>query len=287
VISGGKARETDFVYDRDEAIVRDRTREVRLSPGQRGILETLRPGGAAEMVTARREALRGLRFLTPADMAEMVIAANHTGLMPDIPTLHAAALHTTEVAEVYSTGDEGGILGREGCIEIFACLRTEQEPGQMGGEFMVVAIDNDYNREFLKRKHLIMNRTGTAGLIYRPLHLLGMETPISVLCAAMGMSTGGAEVRPLVDEVVRTRVAMPAGTVLEQASLYDHELFEPLMVPAFALSSASPVPLYMAAGGRLTKDVPAGTTLTADHVAMPPNEELSRLRTLQEKEFRL
>jgi predicted homoserine dehydrogenase-like protein len=180
----------------------------------------------------------------------------------------------------------GGILSREGAIEIFTCLRREDEAGQMGGEFIVVACENAAVRDFLRRKDLIMNERGTAALIHRPLHLLGAETPVSVLCAALlKVPTGGIDVRPRVDLNGRARRAIPAGTLLDREVIHDGELLQPLMLEATPLAPGNPLPLYMAERLPLVADLPAGALLCCEHVEEPAGSPLWRLRHEQDRRF--
>ena len=156
----------------------------------------------------------------------------------------------------------------------------------MGGEFIVVACENGAARDFLARKGLLMNSGGTAALIYRPLHLLGAETPVSVLCAGLlGVATGGVDVRPVADLVGRARRNLAAGTALDAGTVHTGELLQPLLVPATAVAPAAALPLYMAQGLALTRPVAAGAVLTAADVAEPRGSPLWALRREQDRRF--
>jgi predicted homoserine dehydrogenase-like protein len=287
VLAGGKARESDFIYSDVDGTVRDRRTTLELSAQGRKVLARIRGGDEIALrVEERAHALQGLPLLMTADLCEMTIAANHTGLLPDRPELWTPVLRTTEVPQVLSPRGYGGVLGREGAIDMFTCLRRQDEAGQMGGEFIVVACENASVRDFLDRKDLIMNEGGTAALIYRPLHLLGAETPVSVLCAALlNVPTGGEEVRPRVDLNGRARLDIPAGTVLDRDVIHDGELLEPLINDASPLGPGKPLPLYMAEGLPLTTDVPSGSLLCCEHVPEPADSPLWRLRREQDRRF--
>jgi predicted homoserine dehydrogenase-like protein len=288
VISGGKARESDFVFDEAEGTVGTRSRSVRLAADRRELLAPIDASRAGEWVARRADALSDLPLVMTADVCEMGIAANHTGLMPDRPELWYPVLRTIEVPDVFVPRSMGGILAGEGVIDMFTCLRRADEPGQMGGEFIVVACQNASVRDFLGRKGLLMNRSQTAAMIYRPLHLLGVETPISVLCAALlGVPTGGVDVAPRVDLVGRARRLLPAGTLIGKQDLHEGTLLEPLLLPAAALGPENALPLCMAEERRLTKDLAEGEILSGGHVDAPDGSRLWELRRQQDRRFGL
>jgi predicted homoserine dehydrogenase-like protein len=284
VLAGGKARESDFVVDEASGTVSSGRRSMVVAERDRRFLGRAPRGAIAEFVTERRRALSGLPLLRPADVGEMVIAANHTGLMPDRPELHVPALRIVEVAEALCPRSEGGILSRAGAVDMFICLRRDDEPGMMGGEFIVIENTNRYAREFLGRKGMLTNASGSAALVYRPLHMLGVEAPISVLCAGLaGMSTGAVDVRPRADIVGRARRDLAAGTVFSMEELEDGGLFQPLMVPAARAEGDAPLPLYMAAGQTLARSVKAGETLPVSAVQQPATSRLWALRGEQDR----
>ncbi len=284
VLCGGKARESDFVFDEAAATVGNGRGSVVLSDSERRLLARAPRGAIAEYVEERRRAMGGLPMLFPADVCEMVIAANHTGLAADRPQLHAPVLRTVEVAEALCPRSEGGILSRPGAVEVFTCLRRADEPGMMGGEFIVIENSNRYSRQFLGRKGMPTNASGTAALVYRPLHMLGVEAPLSALCAGLlGVSTGAPEVRPNADIVGRAGRELAAGTVLAMEDIEQGHALEALMVPAAPLGGDRPLPLYMAAGLRLTRAVPAGALLTASAVEEPASSRLWALRREQDR----
>ena len=57
------------------------------------------------------------------------------------------------------------------------------------------------------------------------------------------------------------------------------------LVPGFALSDEGPATFFMLEGNRLTQDVPAGTTITANIIARPAHSMLWSLREQQDAHF--
>jgi predicted homoserine dehydrogenase-like protein len=106
-------------------------------------------------------------------------------------------------------------------------------------------------------------------LLYRPYHLCGAETAMSILCAGLlCVPTGSAEVLPHVDIVATTARDFRAGEV-----------------PTFPLSDGGPVPFFMLEGNQLTQDIPAGMTITLDMIEKPADSALWTLRQQQDAHF--
>jgi predicted homoserine dehydrogenase-like protein len=216
-------------------------------------------------------------------VVELAIAANATGLVPDVEELHGPILRTVETPKALCPAADGGILQHRGVIDAVMCLQPPHAPGMGGGVFVVVSCENDYSRSTLTGKGLIPNSAGTAALIYRPHHLCGVETPISLLCAGLlGVATGASEYRPSFDVIARAAEDLKAG---ERVG-HDHDpKLKALMHPARPVTDRVPVPLHMANGNPLRVDVPAGTILTAGMVQPPADSALWALRAEQDRQF--
>lgn len=283
VLCGGKARDAEFVYDRSQGIVSCGERVIRLAEEVRWILDPIAAGKVAAHVRARRHHLAGLPRLGGFDLTELVIAANSTGLMPDVASSHHPALHTREIPEVFSPHSEGGILQSSGVIDTVTCLRQAHEAGLGGGVFITVACDNAYARMILATKGLIPNEKHSSMLIYRPYHLCGVETPVSLLCAALAnMTTGSLDVMPRADIMARAKRDLKAGEVIGDDHSPGLEFF---VVPALKVQADTELPFHLANRNRLTKDVSAGTALTRDMIQAPAESVLWSLRAQQDRQF--
>ena len=286
VIAGGKAGDRDHIFDpvrRTVAHGGGRFR-VDLDAEQAAAFAPIDAADEAGVkVAARRRALRPVSGIGGWDVGEMAIAANATGLLPDVPELHAPIARIAEIPEVLCRRGEGGILTRDGAIEAVICLRQRHEAGLGGGVFVVVDSASDYARRIMVTKGLIGNRRGSAALVYRPHHLCGVETPLTMLCAALlGTPTGAGELLPRVDVVAHAAVDLAAGEVLPG----DHSpRLKFLMTPAAPVSGGGPLPFHLASGHALTCGVPAGTPITAAMIAPPADSPLWNLRREQDAHF--
>jgi predicted homoserine dehydrogenase-like protein len=288
VVCGGKARPYDFVYDENTGEVTNGLETVKLSMEEKKTLGKIQPGQTGRVIEARRNILQELPQVAEADLCESVIAANSTGLLPDMPSMHAPIVRITEIADVLSREDEGGILKNRGVIDLVTCLRREDEAGMGGGVFLVFSCKKDDAWKFVREKGLLTNHLGTCGVVYRPYHLLGVETPISILCAGLlNLSTGSLSYEPRLDLVAKTREDLKAGSTLEFDRGKSGNLFEHLIVPASSIDNHNPIPLYMAKGNQLKADVSAGSILTCGMIEAPACSRLWELRKQQDLAFEI
>ncbi|MEZ4869914.1 MAG: hypothetical protein R3C14_51785 [Caldilineaceae bacterium] len=285
VLCGGKARDAEFVYTPDSATITCGRHTVQPPTKARQWLQPVAPGEAAAFVAARQELCASLPQVGGFDLVELAIAANATGLIPDVETTHCAALHIAELPEVFCPMEEGGILQRRGVIDCVTCLRQPHEAGLGGGVFIVVACTNEYSRHILHTKGLIPNSRGTAAVIYRPYHLCGVETPLSILRAALlGADPNLPLPRPVVDVVARARRTLGRGAIMGN----DHSPeLQARLRPAGAVVAQQPLPLHMANGNVLQYDVAEGQIIEPQMVIEPPAATLWRLRRQLDQHFGL
>ncbi len=123
-------------------------------------------------------------------------------------------------------------------------------------------------------------------MTFRPHHLLGVETVISVLTASrLKLSTGGTDPEPRVDVAVRASRTLPQGYRLTMHS--DHSIADvmPEILPAKKMASDSPVPYYLAAGNKLKYNIEKGRLLTYGMIDHDPKSCLWKLRREQDDLF--
>ena len=286
VVCSGKARPYDFVYDENTGKVTNGLDIVSLSGEEKKALVKIQPGESGLVIEKRRKFLLELDQIAEADLCESVIAANATGLLPDLPSMHAPIVRITEIADVLCRKGDGGILKNRGVIDLVTCLRREDEAGLGGGVFLVFSCKKDDAWEFVKDKGLLTNHRGTCGVVYRPYHLLGVETPISILCAGLlNLSTGSLSYKPRADLVGKAKKDLKAGSSLQFDRGKSGDLFEHLIGPFAPIDKDSPIPFYMTVGNQLKADVPAGSILTYDMIVAPENSSLWELRMEQDRVF--
>ncbi len=287
VLCGGDLRSA--LYDPQAGTVSRGGRSVAVPEADRWALERIPEGEAPRYAEARHRILAAFREDDSLGdpICHMAVAANATGLLPEGAIGHRPTLRLVEIPSVLCPQEEGGILQGRGVLDVAFVLHTADQPHGGGGVFIVVANPDPVSRATMIEKGLFTNAEGTALLAYRPYHLCGAETAMSILCAGLlRLPTGAADVRPRVDMAATATRAFRAGETISRVGglSYDPDLRASL-VPAAPLGPKNPVPFFMLEGLRLAVDVPAGAVITGDMVIEPPDSALWALRREQDALF--
>ena len=230
--------------------------------------------------------LPGVPLSTVPDLCEIGIVANHTGLMPDRPDLHAPIARTVELPWLFRPREAGGLLARTGVVDMFNCLRRVDGISFAGGVFVTVETPDAMTGRLLAGKGIPATADGRYLMLHNPVHLLGAEAVMSVLSAVrLGRATGSEDPRRRVDLVARARRDLEAGERLLMAERHEIPALQHELHPARVLADDAPVPYYLAAGATLRRDVPAGALLALGDVKLDPSSALLRLRLEQDRAF--
>jgi predicted homoserine dehydrogenase-like protein len=294
VIAAGKATDGEFVYDPEASTVRIITdkkihppavEEVEVAAADRVWMRKVPEGQSEEFRRQRARILADLPQPGAYDLCEMTIAANYTGLTPQVPELLHMPLRITEIPVAYALQENGGVIEAEGTIDLATCLRTPDESGLGGGVWIVVRADNAYSNHIMTTKGQIANADGTATVIYRPYHLCGVETSTSLLVAGLlGLDTGADDYRPRLDLVKVANRDIAAGEVFGN----DHSpQLVARIVPAAPIGPGNPAAAHLLTGNRAARDIPQGTLITYDLVERPAASTLWSLREAQDRRFGL
>jgi predicted homoserine dehydrogenase-like protein len=288
VLCGGNLH--GCLYEPKAGTLTNRARiTVRVPEDERWVLERVVPGEAGRYASARRRLVADWRPSQERGdpICHMAVAANGTGLLPDAPAGHRPVVRLIELPEVLCPVEEGGILEARGAIDVPVVMHSPDEPSVDGGVYVVVANDDACSRAVMIQKGLVANSRKTAMLVYRPHHLCGAETAMSILCAGLlGVPTGSACVLPRVDMIGTADRDLGAGEVLgvDGGLGYSPDL-RASMVTAFPLAAGAPVPYFMLEGNRLAMDVPRGAAITLDMIERPADSALWALRAQQDAQF--
>jgi len=286
VVCAGKSSESDFVWDPQARTVTAWGRSVPADdfgaafapPG------AFDPDGMRAVLAAR--AALPFALTTVPDLCEMGIVANHTGLMPDTPGLHAPIARTVELPSLFRPRAQGGLLAGTGRVDLFNCLRRPDELSFAGGVFVVVEAPDEATGRLFAAKGMPTCPQGRHVLLHNPVHLLGAEAAMSMLSAVrLGCATGGVEVRPVVDLVASAARDLEPGEVLALGARHVIDGLDHALQPARALDDEAPLPYYLAVGARLRHAVRRGEPLRVRDVDLPADSVLLRLRRSQDAHF--
>jgi predicted homoserine dehydrogenase-like protein len=284
IVCAGKSGEYDCVLDAGAGTLTTTATGEALPVPEFASLWSA-PAATLVACTAERARLLPQRArATVPDYCELTIVANATGLAPDTPTLHAPIARTLELPDLFRARAAGGLLSGEGRVDMFVCLRRPDELSFAGGVFVVVRCDDAATWQLLRGKGIPVSADGGTALLHNPVHLLGIEAPMSLLNAGL-LHAPAAALLPRYDLVARASRALAAGTRLTIGARHAVDGIAPMIVAAAPIADDSPLPYYMAAGCRLRADVPAQAAITPAMVEPPADSVLWRLRVEQDARF--
>ena len=209
---------------------------------------------------------------------EMAAIANACGL--DVPEsgLGFPPCGVDDLAHVLRPRAVGGQLDHDGMVEVVSSLERDGRPvfrDLRWGVYVVLKAPSDYAAACFKQYGLPTDSTGRYAAMYKPYHLIGLELSISVLSAALRSEPTGSSREWRGDVAAVAKRDLKAGEVLDGEggyTVYGH------LVPAVRSKAQRILPIGLAHGVPLTRDIPAGTTLTEDDVRLDPDRMAVRIR---------
>lgn len=263
VVCAGKSSEYDFVWNRETGSF---TYLDGNTPSEDlpGMIDCWRYEGR-KTLEAREKLLKKYLGVISADLCEMNLVSNITGLTPACPFLHYPIAKTSELANIFIPEEDGGILTKTGVVDVFYNLRESDEASFCGGEFIIVKCENEKMWDILKGKGHVMSTNGKYACIYYPYHYMGMETPASILVGDfMGIGTH-PECRQVTIMAGVAEKDLPKGTCLSvQGHHHSIEGLTPQLLERATAGTAAP--FYLLNGAVLLNDVKAGQPVTLDDV---------------------
>jgi predicted homoserine dehydrogenase-like protein len=135
------------------------------------------------------------------------------------------------------------------------------------GVYVVLKAPNPYAAACFKQYGLPTDSTGLYAAMYKPFHLIGLELSISVLSAALRGEPTGTSREWRGDVAAVAKRDLRAGETLDGEGGYT---VYGRVVPAAASHAGDLLPIGLAHGVRLLRDVPAGQAVTEADVALDP-----------------
>ena len=216
---------------------------------------------------------------------EMAAIANAAGL--DVPTggLLFPPCGVDDLPHVMRPRDQGGVLEKSGVVEVVSSLERDSRPvfrDLRWGVYVVLEAPNEYAADCFKQYGLKTDSSGRFAAMYKPYHLIGLELNISVLSAALrGESTG--QPRDFRGDVVAVaKRDLKAGEMLDGEGGYT--VWGKLM-PAAASLAAGGLPIGLAHGVKLKRDIAHGGVVSWDDVEINANDETVKTRRAMEARF--
>lgn len=222
---------------------------------------------AAEAKTAGMNAQMFNSFLDGTKSAlEMAAIANACGL--DVPEAGLAfpPCGVDDLAHVLRPREDGGLLAKSGMVEVVSSLERDGRSvfrDLRWGVYAVLKAPNDYTAACFRQYGVPTDASGRYAAMYKPFHLIGLELSMSILSVALRGEPTGATREWRGDVVAVAKRGLKAGELLDGEGGYT---VWGKLVPAVRSKALGAVPIGLAHGIRLRRDVTQGGIVTAADV---------------------
>jgi len=209
---------------------------------------------------------------------EMAAIANACDLAVPEEGLRFPPCGVDDLAHVLRPKSVGGQLDRDGMVEVVSSLERDGRTvfrDLRWGVYVVLKAPNDYAAACFKQYGLPVDSTGRYAAMYKPFHLIGLELSISVLSAALRGEPTGSTRAWRGDAVAVAKRDLKAAEMLDGEGGYT---VYGRLASASRSKAARMLPIGLAHGVRLTRDVAAGAVVTEDDVALDAERLAVRVR---------
>jgi predicted homoserine dehydrogenase-like protein len=216
---------------------------------------------------------------------EMTAVCNATGLVPQDDGLAFPPATRFELADICKPKAAGGSLEKEGVTEVVSSVYRDGRdvPHHLAlGTYVVLEGETDYARQCFKEYAMLADASGRYAALYRPIHMIGLELGISVASAALRGEPTGAPTGFRSDVVATAKRALKRGEVLDGEGGF---CVWGKQTPAERSLAEGFLPLGLAQGVRLRRDIAEGEALRWTDVDYDPTDLAVRTRREMEAAF--
>ncbi|MGY2047651.1 NAD(P)H-dependent oxidoreductase [Methylobacterium sp. JK268] len=216
---------------------------------------------------------------------EMAAVANACGLDPAPDGLAFPPCGVDDLPRVLRPREEGGALPFPGTVEVVSSVERDGRPvfrDLRWGVYVVIEAPSDYVRRCFSEYGLHTDPSGRYAAMYKPYHLIGLELGLSVASLMVRGEPTGATREFRGDVVATAKRDLRAGERLDGEG--GHTVYGRLM-PAAASLAAGGLPIGLAHGLPLTRDVKAGSPVRWEDVAFDGQDPAIGLRREMEALF--
>ena len=214
---------------------------------------------------------------------EMAAVANATGL--DCPDdgldFPPAGLH--DLTRVFKPTSEGGRLPKKGLVDIAA---SREPDGRVVvnniqyGMFVTFKAPDEYTRACFKQYGMLTDESGWYGSMWRPFHLIGLETSISVLSAVLRNEPTGCSNEFRGDAVATSKGDFAAGEFLDGEGGFK---VWANAIPATKSVAHKALPIGLAHNVKLKRPIKKDQIVTLDDVEIVDDLDIHAIREKQNK----
>ncbi|MFC2144810.1 NAD(P)H-dependent oxidoreductase [Actinomycetota bacterium] len=200
---------------------------------------------------------------------EMAAVSNATGLLPDRRGMHGAKSNVDQLNKIFIPKKDGGVLNRMGAVD-FAI-------GVSPGVFLVIYTDNTRIQEGMTQRDM---GKGPYYLLFRPYHLCSVEVPLTVAQTVIYGESSGHPAKGLVSECIAiSKRSLKKGHVLDNIG---ETCYRGSIELADIARNENLLPLGLAKGAVLTKDIKKDEVISYDMVEIINETVLLNLRKIQD-----
>lgn len=217
---------------------------------------------------------------------EMAAVANGTGL--DCPDdglgFPPAGLH--DLAKVFRPAADGGRMARAGLVDIAASQEPDGREVMNNiryGVFVTFKAHNEYTKGCFKQYGLLTDPSGWYASMWRPFHIIGLETSISVLSAVLRGEPTGCSKEFRGDAVATAKRDMQPGEMLDGEGGF---AVWANAIPARRSLDLRALPIGLAHNVKLKRAVKRDQIVSFDDVDLVADLDVVRLRHEMEDRFR-
>ncbi len=217
---------------------------------------------------------------------EMAAVANGTGLIPQDEGLNFTPAGVDELSTLIIPKANGGTLSRSGTVEIVSSLNRDGSDVYRDlrwGVYVTFEARTDYAVQCFAEYGVQTDPSGRFGELYRPYHMIGLELGVSIAAAVLRGEATGSPTGFRGDVVTTAKKDLRAGETLDGEGGYT--VFGKLAPAAVSLDHNA-LPLGLAHGAKLIRDVPKDRMVSWDDVDADESLLAVRVRRELEDEFR-
>jgi predicted homoserine dehydrogenase-like protein len=217
---------------------------------------------------------------------EMAAVANACDLSPPEDGLAFPPCGVDDLPTVLRPIEDGGILKRRGTVEVVSSLERDGRPvfrDLRWGVYVVFEAPTQYVRDCFQQYGLKTDDSGRFAAMYKPYHLIGLELGTSVASIATRLEPTGSTRDWTADVIAVSKRPLKAGEMLDGEggfTVYGK------VVPAERSLEFGAVPIGLAHGLKLQKDVPAGQPVRWSDVQYDQSNPAISFRLEMETVFR-
>jgi predicted homoserine dehydrogenase-like protein len=217
---------------------------------------------------------------------EMCAVADATGLEPDVPGMHLPPAEIPEIPEILRPERDGGILEKAGVVDTVSSLYRDGSEVEFDldfGVFVVTTTPNERVQEYFAQysgSGLYTAGDGEYQVFYRPYHLPGIETPVSVANAAIRNEPTGVADRHVAEVVGAAKRDLEPGDGIDGGGGYT---VYGQVESADRAAREDHVPLELLDGAEVVEPVGTDEVVSYGDVRLDTDSFIYHLRRLQEE----